>query len=373
MCCFFDFVRLKFKQHADNFEIMPFLSVRSIMVQVGIVGATGYTGSELIRLLLSHSSVQIECVASRSNHGTKVSEFFPQFAGLTSLEFEPIDMERLKSLDVVFFATPHGVAMQYAPKLTSAGVLVVDLAADYRIKDAGEFTRWYAMEHSDPAGLASAVYGLSEVNREALKSARLIANPGCYPTTALLGLYPLAVNQLHPVGQVIIDAKSGVSGAGKKVSESNLYTEVTDSFKAYGLGGHRHQPEIVDGLRDMGLKVENVRFTPHLVPMVRGMLSTIYVTLSVEDGARDIHALYRKCYKDEAFIDVLDRGQFPETRSVRGSNRLKVGIFQDKTQLTIVVVQDNLVKGAAGQAVQNMNLALGLNESLGVSQIPLSP
>ena len=332
--------------------------------KIGIVGATGYTGSELIRLLASRSDVSLEYLGSRSADGVRADEVFPALRGTTNLTFEGIGLSRLSALNLVFFATPHGVAMSMAPELLKAGVKVVDLGADFRIQDTQIFAQWYSMPHSSPEALKTAVYGLTEVNREQVKQAQLIANPGCYPTTVLLGLCPLVKSGAELEEQVIVDAKSGVSGAGKKASEALLFAELSDNFKAYGLPGHRHQPEIEQELAALGLKSTILRFTPHLLPMVRGMFSTIYVTL--KNPALDVQSLYEQFYLSETFVDVLPKGVLPETKSVRGSNRLRIAIEQNGSLVRLLVVQDNLVKGAAGQAVQNMNLMLGLEETAGL-------
>ena len=350
------------------------------MVSVGIVGGTGYTGVELVRLLLRHSHVQIKALTSRTEAGLRVDAMFPSLRGLTDLEFSNVDQAVLNSCDVVFFATPHGVAMKQARELTDAGVKVIDLAADFRLKDTAEFEKWYGMPHACPDLLETAVYGLPEVNREAIKQAQIIGNPGCYPTTVQLGLLPLLKqdNPLVDMGSLIVDAKSGVSGAGRKAETSLLFAEAADSFKAYGVKGHRHHPEIVQGLNAIAgnsTAFDEVVFVPHLVPMIRGMFTTMYLKLTEKGKQADIQALYESFYASEVFVDVMRANSLPETRSVRGANQLRIALYRPNNgdTLVILVVQDNLVKGASGQAVQNMNLMFGLPESTGLDIVPLLP
>ena len=350
------------------------------MVSVGIVGGTGYTGVELVRLLLRHPHVQIKALTSRTEAGLRVDAMFPSLRGLTDLEFSNLDQAVLNSCDVVFFATPHGVAMKQARELTEAGVKVIDLAADFRLKDTAEFEKWYGMPHACPDLLETAVYGLPEVNREAIKQAKIIGNPGCYPTTVQLGLLPLLKqdNPLVDMSSLIVDAKSGVSGAGRKAETSLLFAEAADSFKAYGVKGHRHHPEIVQGLNASAgnsTAFDEVVFVPHLVPMIRGMFTTMYLKLTEQGKQADIQALYESFYASEVFVDVMQANSLPETRSVRGANQLRIALYRPNNgdTLVILVVQDNLVKGASGQAVQNMNLMFGLPESTGLDIVPLLP
>lgn len=351
-------------------------------IKVGIVGGTGYTGIELIRLLLCHPKASIHVLTSRSEGGKKVSDIFPSLYGVCDLVFSEFDETVLAECDVVFFATPHGVAMNCAENLLKHNTKLIDLAADFRLQDLGEFEKWYKMPHACPNILAEAVYGLPEVNRAKIKSAQVIGNPGCYPTTAILGLNPIiqTQNQLkQPLVEkhIVIDAKSGVSGAGKNAKVNLLFSELSDNFSAYGVSGHRHQPEIEQGICDV-LASEfdhQIRFVPHLVPMIRGMFSTIHLVLTEQGKTVDWHQVFCDVYQDEYFIDVLPKGQLPDTRSVRASNRLKIAVHQDNIHsvLTILVVQDNLVKGAAGQAVQNMNLLFGLQETLGLDGVSVVP
>lgn len=349
------------------------------MISVGIVGGTGYTGVELLRLLLRHSKVQVRILTSRTEAGKCVADMFPSLRGHTALEFSDLDLDQLKQCDVVFFATPHGVAMQHAEVLTAAGTKVIDLAADFRLQNLQQFEKWYGMQHSCPAILEEAVYGLTELNREKIKQAKVIGNPGCYPTTVQLGLAPLlkASSPLINPHSIIIDAKSGVSGAGRKASLGMIYSENADNFKAYGVAGHRHHPEIVEALENIsGQKglFDQLIFVPHLVPMIRGMLSTIYVDLNEQGQQADVQALYEEFYKNERFVDVMPANSSPETRSVRGANELRIALYRPQpNKLVILVAQDNLVKGAAGQAIQNMNLMFGFDEAAGLEGIGLLP
>ncbi|ENX58250.1 N-acetyl-gamma-glutamyl-phosphate reductase [Acinetobacter higginsii] len=349
------------------------------MISVGIVGGTGYTGVELLRLLLRHSQVQVRILTSRTEAGKRVADMFPSLRGHTTLEFSDLDLDQLAQCDVVFFATPHGVAMQHAEKLIATGTKVIDLAADFRLQDLVQFEKWYGMQHSCPAILKDSVYGLTELNREKIKQAQVIGNPGCYPTTVQLGLAPLLKNpdQLIQTQSIIVDAKSGVSGAGRKASLGMIYSENADNFKAYGVAGHRHHPEIVEALENIsGQKgqFDQLIFVPHLVPMIRGMLSTIYVDLTEQGQQLDLQAFYEDFYKDERFVDVMLTNSSPETRSVRGANELRIALYRPQAnKLIILVAQDNLVKGAAGQAIQNMNLMFGFDEAAGLEGIGLLP
>lgn len=350
------------------------------MISVGIVGGTGYTGVELVRILLRHPNVQIKALTSRTEAGMRVDAMFPSLRGLTDLEFSNVDQDVLNQCDVVFFATPHGVAMKQARDLVDAGVKVIDLAADFRLKNTTEFEKWYGMPHACPDLLQESVYGLPEINREAIKTARIIGNPGCYPTTVQLGLLPLlkAQEQLVQFDTLIVDAKSGVSGAGRKAETSLLFSESSDNFKAYGVKGHRHHPEIVQGLDAISQQkgwFDQMIFVPHLVPMIRGMFTTMYLKLTEQGKQADLQALFESAYATEPFVDVMPAGSLPETRSVRGANQLRIALYRPNNgdTLVILVVQDNLVKGASGQAVQNMNLMFGLPETTGLEVVPLLP
>jgi len=356
-------------------------------IRVGIVGGTGYTGAELLRLLAQHPAVQLVSITSRGMAGTAVDRLFPSLRGRIGLTFVEPAAAHLDRCDTVFFATPHGVAMSQARELLASGVRIIDLAADFRLRDAAEFERWYKIPHACPELLAEAVYALPEAAREAIKRARLIAMPGCYPTSVLLGLLPLAKLQAErsvggrghagdPVvdwGGLIADCKSGVSGAGRKVELEYLAGEVSENFRAYGLGGHRHHPEIEQQLQQAVGRPVRVTFVPHLVPMIRGIHATLYVRLQAAAG-EDLQRLYERFYRDEPFVDVMPPGSHPDTRSVRGSNIARIALHRPAEDLAIVlVVEDNLVKGAAGQAVQAMNIAFGRPENEGLTHIPLLP
>ncbi len=349
------------------------------MISVGIVGGTGYTGVELLRLLLRHPDVQVSVLTSRTEAGKRVDDMFPSLRGYTDLQFSDLDMNVLKHCDVVFFATPHGVAMKHAAELVAANTKVIDLAADFRLQNLQQFEKWYGLEHSCPDILTESVYGLTELNREKIKQAKVVGNPGCYPTTVQLGLAPLfkSGQELVKPASIIIDAKSGVSGAGRKASLGMIYSENADNFKAYGVAGHRHHPEIVEALENISGQsgvFDQILFIPHLVPMIRGMFSTIYVDLTEQGQNTDLQSLYEIFYADEQFVDVMPSNSLPETRSVRGANQLRIALYKPQpTKLVILVVQDNLVKGAAGQAVQNMNLMFGCAENAGLTGIGLLP
>lgn len=348
------------------------------MISVGIVGGTGYTGVELLRILLRHPKAQVRVLTSRTEAGKPVADMFPNLRGHTDLQFSDLNIDALKECDVVFFAT-HGVAMQHAKDLIAAGTKVIDLAADFRLQNLEQFEKWYGMEHACPDVLKDSVYGLTELNREKIKQAQVIGNPGCYPTTVQLGLAPLlkSAQALIETKNIIIDAKSGVSGAGRKASLGMIYSENADNFKAYGVAGHRHHPEIVEALENIAGKkdvFEGLLFVPHLVPMIRGMLSTIYVDLTEAGKQTDLQALYEDFYANEKFVDVMPANSSPETRSVRGANELRIALYKPQpNKLIILAAQDNLVKGASGQAVQNMNLMFGFNEDEGLQGIGLLP
>lgn len=355
------------------------------MISAAIVGGTGYTGIELIRLLSAHPEVSIDLLTSRSEAGTRADEIFPSLRGISDIVFSDLGENTLSTLqkcDVVFFATPHGVAMQQAEALTQAGVKVIDLAADFRLQSLAEFEHWYQQPHACPELLKTAVYGLPEVNRDKLASALVVGNPGCYPTTAILGLKPIIETQNKQAerlidARIVIDAKSGVSGAGRQAKLALNYAETTDNFKAYSVEGHRHLPEIEQGVAQLldSQFTQRIRFLPHLVPMIRGMLSSIHMELTEAGAAIDWQQAFESAYASESFIDVMPKGIYPDTRSVRASNRLRIAIHQDneRAELTVIVVQDNLVKGAAGQAVQNMNVMFGLDESMGLNFAPIVP
>lgn len=343
------------------------------MIKVGIVGGTGYTGAELLRLLAQHPHANVNVLTSRKEAGLRADALYPHLRGHTDAVFEAPDAERLKACDVVFFATPHGTAMQMAPELVAAGVRVIDLSADFRLTDVAEFKRWYSMDHACPDLLAEAVYGLPEVNRDRIRTARVVANPGCYPTAVQLGFLPLLEAGIVAKDGLIADCKSGVSGAGREAKIGSLYCEVTDSFKAYGVSGHRHWPEISQGLRQIAAGPVGVTFVPHLVPMIRGIHATLYVRLL--DAGADLQVLFEQRYAHEAFVDVLPAGSHPETRGVRASNLCRIAVHKapDGQHAIVLSVIDNLVKGASGQAVQNLNLMFGFDERTALDAPPLAP
>lgn len=343
-------------------------------INVGVVGGSGYTGGELLRLLVSHPGVELQAITSRAYAGDLVGERFPNLRGWIGIRFSEPDLERLAKCDLVFFATPNGIAMEMAGELLAAGVRVIDLAADYRLKDAATWEQWYGVPHASPELLEMAVYGLPELNRESIRQARLVANPGCYPTAVTLGFLPLIRAGCVEMESLLADAKSGVSGAGRKVETGFLYSEVADSFRAYGVSGHRHYPEICQTLSQVavGQQVQLV-FVPHLVPMIRGIHATLYARLCQVDT--DVQTLFETSYRNEPFVDVLPFGSHPDTRSVRGSNMCRIALHRpgNREQLVVLSVIDNLVKGASGQAVQNMNIMFDLEETTGLYGAPLLP
>jgi N-acetyl-gamma-glutamyl-phosphate reductase len=342
------------------------------MIKVGIVGGTGYTGVELLRILSQHSEVSIQAITSRKEMGMAVAELFPSLRGRIALKFcDPADA-KLDKCDLVFFATPNGIAMQQTRVLLDAGVRVIDLAADFRIKDVSGWEHWYGMSHACPDLVAEAVYGLPEINRDKIKVARLVANPGCYPTAVQLGFLPLIEAGIVDTDHLIADVKSGVSGAGRNAEVHTLFAEASDNFKAYSVPGHRHLIEIKQGLSNITASLVGLTFVPHLTPMIRGIHATLYARLTADV---DIQALYENRYANEPFLDVLPTGSHPETRSVRGSNFCRIAVHRPQGGDTVVVltVTDNLVKGAAGQAVQNMNLMFELPETLGIDHIAQLP
>jgi N-acetyl-gamma-glutamyl-phosphate reductase len=344
------------------------------MIKAAIVGGTGYTGVELLRLLAAHPEVELTAITSRSEAGQAVADMFPNLREHVKLAFSEPDQAGLNDCDAVFFATPNGIAMQHTPALLDAGVRVIDLAADFRLKDPAEWAQWYGQPHACPELLDEAVYGLPEVNRAAVAQARLVANPGCYPTAVQLGYLPLLEKGLVDAGHLIADAKSGASGAGRKASVGTLLGEASESFKAYAVPGHRHLPEISQGLQRATDSKIGLTFVPHLTPMIRGIHATLYAELNAGDTT-DLQQLYESRYETEPFVDVLPAGSHPETRSVRGANTCRLSIHQPQGGDTLVVLSviDNLVKGAAGQAVQNMNIMFGLEETAGLNHIALLP
>lgn len=365
------------------------------MIKIGIVGGTGYTGVELLRILGQHPQAEITCITSRKEAGLKVSDLYPSLRNRVDIAFQTPDEAPLSQCDVVFFATPHGVAMVQARELLDAGVKVIDLAADFRLQDPATFEAWYGMPHSCTDLLSEAVYALPEFDRERIKGARLIGLPGCYPTAVQLGLMPL-LEQAHLIdtSSIIADCKSGISGAGRKAEVGSLYAESGDSFKAYAAGGHRHWPEIHQGLENMlrrsgheqAAEQLQMAFVPHLLPIIRGIHATVYVRLTDAGMQADLQTLYETRYADEPFVDVLPKGSHPETRSVRASNFMRIALHRPPVApagsgekpkpgnlLTLLVVEDNLVKGASGQAVQVMNLLFDLPETMGLELVPVMP
>lgn len=344
------------------------------MVTVGVVGGTGYTGVELLRLLAQHPSVELLAITSRGDAGLPVADMFPSLRGRVGLRFVDPANASLDCCNLVFFATPNGIAMQQTAALLDKGVRVIDLAADFRIKDVEQWQEWYGMTHAAPWLVAEAVYGLPEMNRTLIKAARLVANPGCYPTATQLGFLPLVEAGLVDTDHLIADAKSGVSGAGRKAEVHTLFAEASDNFKAYSVAGHRHLPEIRQGLSEMAGKTVGLTFVPHLTPLIRGIHATLYARLTAPAEV-DLQSLFEKRFAGEPFVDVLPAGSHPETRSVRASNTCRIAVHRPQEQDMVVVLSaiDNLVKGAAGQAVQNMNIMFGLDECAGLSQIPVFP
>jgi len=343
------------------------------MIRAGIVGGTGYTGVELLRILILHPDVEITVVTSRSDSGQRVDALYPYLRGLCNVVFSEPDEEVLADCDVVFFATPNGTAMLMAEKLLENNVKVIDLSADFRIKDDKEWSKWYGMKHACPDLIEQAVYGLPEVNREQIKQANLLACPGCYPTAVQLGFLPLIEKKLVDCSHLIADVKSGVSGAGRKAQVSTLMSETGESFKAYAVNGHRHLPEIIQGLELVAKRSIGLTFVPHLIPMIRGIHATLYGKIT--EDISNVQNLYEHYYQDQLFVDVLPQGSHPDTRNVRGSNICQIAIHQPQGSDTLVVLSviDNLVKGAAGQAVHNMNLMFGLDELKGLAMIALYP
>lgn len=351
------------------------------MIKVGIVGGTGYTGVELLRLLVVHPQVEVAVITSRQEAGRGVADIFPNLRGYLDLAFSEPDTAELASCDVVFFATPHGVAQASVPDLLDQNVKVIDLSADFRIRSVSVWEQWYGQAHACPERIVDAVYGLPEFNREQIRNAQLIACPGCYPTSVLLGFLPLLEQGLIDPGDLVANSASGTSGAGRQASIANLLSESSDNFKAYGVAGHRHSPEIEQGLADIAALSEisgeaiRLTFVPHLLPIIRGIHSTLYGNLLAKGAAVDLQAVFENRYRDEPFVDVLPPGELPQTRSVRGSNMVRIAVVQPqgRDKVVVMVAEDNLVKGASGQAVQNMNILMGLPETLGLDTPALLP
>lgn len=344
------------------------------MIKVGIVGGTGYTGVELLRLLAQHPEVQVEAITSRSEAGVRVCDMYPNLRGhYDTLAFSEPDPTRLGACDAVFFATPHGVAHALAGELLEQGTRVIDLSADFRLRDAEVWAEWYGQPHGAPDLLEEAVYGLPEMHRNRIRQARLIAVPGCYPTAVQLALLPLLEAGLIDTGHIIADCKSGVTGAGRGAKVPSLLAEASESMKAYGAAGHRHLPEISQGLGDAAQGPVGLTFVPHLTPMIRGIHATLYGRLTSEPG--DLQALFEQRFADEPFVDVMPAGSHPETRSVKGTNVCRLAVHRPAGGDTVVVLSviDNLVKGASGQAIQNLNLMFGFAEDTGLAAPALMP
>ncbi len=345
------------------------------MYDVAVVGASGYTGIELVRILVNHPQVRLTCLTSRQHAGKSFSEVFPSVAGIADLVCDPIDVDLINSkAEVVFTALPHKTAMEVVPSFVAAGKTVIDLSADYRLRDPAVYRQWYE-EHTSPELLPGAVYGLPELYRETIASAGLVANPGCYPTGAALALLPLVESRLIDLSSIVIDSKSGTSGAGRAAKEGSLFCEVNESFRAYGVAAHRHTPEIEQTLGAVCGEEVVVSFTPHLLPVDRGILSTCYARLNAGKSTAELHDLYASRYADEPFVRVRKEGSLPDIAHVRGSNYCDIGVVADPRTGRAIVVSaiDNLVKGASGQAVQNMNLMLGLDETAALRTVPLFP
>ncbi len=342
------------------------------MIKVGVVGGTGYTGIELLRILARHPQSELVAITSRKEAGTPVAEVFPSLRGVVTIAYSDPVKSDLAKCDVVFFATPNTVAMGEARALVEAGVRVVDLSADFRIKNVAEWEKWYKIKHAAPELLAQAVYGLPEVNRAKIKGAHLVANPGCYPTAVHLGLLPLAEARAVDLDHLIADAKSGVSGAGKKAEEHLLFAEASDNFKTYSVSGHRHWPEIRQELDAAAGRSVGLTFVPHLAPMIRGIHATLYARITAKI---EFQKLYEDRYRNEPFVDVLPGGSEPDTRSVRATNTCRIAIHRPNggDMLVVLSVIDNLVKGASGQAVQNMNIMFGFEETMGLSHLAIVP
>ncbi len=344
------------------------------MERVAIVGVTGYTGIELARILLNHPGIELAIFTSDTYKDRPLSEVVPSFAGVEERPCAPMDPDLVATeAGLAFLCLPHGTSMRVAPQLLERGVRVVDLSGDYRFRDATDYSEWYKVEHENPHLLEEAVYGLPELFGDRVKHARLVANPGCYPTSVILALAPLFLMGVEVEGTIVVDSKSGVSGAGRKPSQRLHYPECNESFSPYGTGVHRHQPEMEEGIERLCKRRPTLLFSPHLVPMNRGILSSMYVNLSSSVDEGEIRGFYQEFYKDSPFVEVLNRGEYPSTRNVRGSNRCHIGIFTLNGGRLLVLFSaiDNLVKGASGQAVQNMNLMLGLPETMGLEATAL--
>ena len=342
------------------------------MIKVGIVGATGYAGVELIRLLLAHPEVEITRLTSRAEAGVRVDRLFPNLRGAIDLAFEDPAETNFDDCDVIFFATPHAVAMNTVPALIEKGKKVIDLSADFRLENIEQWESWYGVEHVAPELVEQAVYGLPEFNREALRSAQLVACPGCYPTAVQLGFMPLVQAGVIDQSSLIASCASGTSGAGRSAKINLLLTEATESMKSYGVSGHRHLPEMEQGLSRMAGAEVKLTFVPHLAPMVRGIHATLFAKLT--DTSADVRGIFQDCYRDEPFVVLTDGEYEPETRHVAGTNRCEIDVTRPEGDTVVVTVAiDNLVKGASGQAIQAMNLMHGFDETLGLESPAVIP
>ncbi|NTZ20564.1 N-acetyl-gamma-glutamyl-phosphate reductase [Paenibacillus sp. JMULE4] len=348
----------------------------STKLRAAIVGSTGYGGVELIRLLLAHPHVAITSVISSSNAGASIADGYPHLNQILTDKLDAVDVDLIREkADVVFLATPHGVSTELSPKLVDAGLKVIDISGDFRLKSGRDYEAWYKHKAADPAYIAKAVYGLAEVLADEIRGAEFISNPGCYPTATLLGLAPIAASGWMDPKSVIADAKSGVSGAGRGLSLTVHYSEINENFLAYKVNKHQHTPEIEQTLSRLAGEEIVMTFTTHLVPMTRGILSTIYVNLKERRSEDEIFDLYRKYYEGRRFVRIRDKGKYPATKEVWGSNYCDIGLSLDPRtgRLTIISVIDNVVKGAAGQAVQNLNLMMGWDEATGLAFTPVYP
>ncbi|MBI4384409.1 MAG: N-acetyl-gamma-glutamyl-phosphate reductase [Nitrospinae bacterium] len=345
------------------------------MVRIGIAGATGYTGLELVRLLLRHPEAEIVALTSETYQGKSVAETFPSLKGFCDLRLQPLDPRMADACDVVFLCLPHTAAMSQIPELLKRPARVIDLSADFRLRDAEVFEQWYHARHEHPELLGKAVYGLPELYRERIRSARFVANPGCYPTSVILALAPLMRTGWIDLDSIIADSKSGVSGAGRKAALSGQFSECNEGVAAYSVATHRHTPEIEQELSALAGRAIRVSFTPHLVPMTRGILSAVYANLTRDLTLEELVDHYRQHYRNEPFVRVLDQGTFASTRFVAGSNYCDIGLQVDPRTRRVVVTSaiDNLVKGASGQAVQNMNLMLGFEENVALNAPGIFP
>lgn len=344
------------------------------MVKVAIIGGSGYTGAELVRLLSLHNEVEVSLVTSETHKGKKVSELYPSFVGVSDLVFESLDISKVLQNEVIFIALPHGTSMKLVPDLVEKGSKVIDLSGDFRLKSVRIYEQWYKMKHQASELLGRAVYGLPEVNREEIKAADFVTNPGCYPTSAVLALAPLVIKDLIK-GEVLVDAKSGVSGAGKEPKAETHFCQIDENIKAYNIGMHRHAPEMEQVLSDLGKSETQVLFVPHLIPINRGILSSCYTQLTESSKAGEVYKTFCQFYQDEPFVNILDEGKYPETKHVFGSNYCQIGVKVDERTGKIIAISaiDNLVKGASGQAIQNMNLMCGFDETEGLKQIGVYP